>query len=564
MSSTSNSADPWDPNVTQDITPPHRVSPLPTILDRDTPPVAPDTSDATAAFGSAGERVEPTAGAKSERLAGEKIANYDILAELGRGGMGVVYKAQDRRLKRLVALKVVLAGGHAGAAERLRFQVEIEAAARLQHPNIIQVYEVGEEDSRPFMAMEYCPGGSLDERIQDQPQPPREAAQMVATLADALHHAHRAGIVHRDIKPANVLLSDDGIPKVADFGLAKRLDEADGLTQTGAIMGSLGYMAPEQAAGRTREATPATDVYSLGAVLYKMLSGRLPFHGPSQLETINSIVTRDPVSIRVFQPRLPQDLATICHKCLEKKPAGRYASAAALAEDLRRYLADQPIQARPLGPVERAWRWARRHPGLSFVLLAGVTMLLVVGTCLAWSSYRSYRLIADVNQVQRPLQELSGRIRYLDEVLTSSALLASATGDASWKDRYDASISPLDAALAEAVRLAPEARQRLTDVETANEELVAMETEAFERVQHAKAKDAWQILNGARYRAAKQRYADALRSFIAHLDERQEILLAQARVETQAFVALAVSTALVILLLFVAGGWVVVRSLRPV
>jgi CHASE3 domain sensor protein len=414
------------------------------------------------------------------------------------------------------------------------------------------------------MSMEYCPGGSLEDRIRDQPQPPRDAAQMVATLADALHHAHRAGIVHRDVKPANVLLADDGTPKVADFGLAKRLHEADGLTQTGAIMGSLGYMAPEQAAGRTREATPSTDVYSLGAVLYKLLSGRPPFHGPSQLETINSIVARDPVSIRVLQPRLPQDLVTICHKCLEKKPASRYASAAALAEDLRRFLADQPIQARPLGPVERAWRWARRHPGLSFVLLAGVTMLLVVGACLAWSSYRSYRLIAEVNQVQRPLQELSGRIRYLDEVLTSSALLASATGDPSWKERYDAHTPPLDAALLEAVRLAPEAGQRLADVEAANAELVAIETAAFERVRRAEPAEAWQLLNSARYRASKQRYADALGSFIAHLDDRQEALLAQARAETQAFVALAMATALVILLLFVAGGWVVRRSLRRV
>jgi CHASE3 domain sensor protein len=198
------------------------------------------------------------------------------------------------------------------------------------------------------------------------------------------------------------------------------------------------------------------------------------------------------------------------------------------------------------------------------VLLAGVTMLLAVGACLAWSSYRSYRLIAEVNQVQRPLQELSGRIRYLDEVLTSSALLASATGDPSWKDRYDAHIPQLDAALLEAVRLAPEAGLRLTDVEAANAELVAMETAAFERGQSAKPKAAWQLLNGARYRASKQRYDDALRSFIAHLDDRQQVLLAQARAETQAFAALAATMALVILLLFVAGGWVALRSLRRV
>jgi hypothetical protein len=522
----------------------------------------PDRTEATTDFGSADRGDESQAAAKAERFQVEKIGNYDILAELGRGGMGVVYKAQDRRLRRLVALKVILAGGHAGAAEQHRFQVEVEAAARLQHPNIVQVFEVGEEDGRPFMAMEYCPGGSLEDRIRDQPQPPREAAQLVATLANALHHAHGAGIVHRDIKPANVLLAADGAPKVADFGLAKRLNDADGLTQTGAIMGSLGYMAPEQAAGRTREAAPATDVYSLGAVLYKLLTGRPPFHGLNQLETINSIVARDPVSIRVLQPRASRDLVTICHKCLEKKPASRYATAAALAEDLRRYLADQPIQARSLGQVERAWRWARRNPGLSLVLLGGVTMLLLVAACLAWSSYRSYQLIADVNQVQRPLQVLSGRIRYLDEVLTSSALLAAATGDPSWEARYSAHVPQLDSVLQEAVRLAPEAEQPLADVDVANTDLVTMETEAFEQVRRGKAADAWELLNGAQYRASKQRYADALGTFTAHLDARQEALLAQARAETKAFVALAVATAVVILLLFVAAGWVVLRSLR--
>jgi serine/threonine protein kinase len=516
----------------------------------------------TTDFGATNDPDAQHAAADFEAFHGEQIGSYDILSELGRGGMGVVYKAQDRRLKRLVALKVVLAGGHASAAERQRFQVEVEAAARLQHPNIVQVYEVGEEGGRPFMAMEYCPSGSLQDRIRNQPQPPREAAQLIATLADALHHAHQAGIVHRDIKPANLLLTTDGAPKVADFGLAKRLNKADNFTQTGAIMGSLDYMAPEQAAGRTREATPATDVYSLGAVLYKLLTGQPPFHGTSDLETINAIVSRDPVSIRVFQPKTPRDLVTICHKCLEKNPARRYATAATLADDLRRYLADQPIQARPLGSVESAWRWARHHSGLSLVLLGGVTMLLVVAACLAWSSYRSYRLMAEVNQVQRPLQHLSGRIKYLDEVLTSSAFLASATGDRSWEERYLAHVSQLDEALQDAVRLAPDAKQPLADVEAANTELVAIETQAFELVHRGKAADAWQLVNGPQYRRSKQRYADALDTFTNHLDVRQEALLGQARAETEAFVALAAAMAGVILLLFVAGGWVLLRLLR--
>lgn len=476
--------------------------------------------------------------------------------------MGVVYKAQDRRLGRLVALKVILSGGHAGTSERQRFQIEVEAAARLQHPNIAQVYEVGEENGQPFMAMEFCPGGTLESQVRDKPQPAREAAQTVATLAEALHHAHMAGIIHRDIKPANVLLSADGAPKVVDFGLAKRLDGSDGFTQTGAIMGSLGYMAPEQAAGRTREATAATDVYSLGAVLYKLLTGRPPFHGPSDLETINSIVARDPVSIRSLQPRVPLDLVTVCHKSLEKNPARRYSSAAALAEDLRRFLGDQPIQARALGPIERSWRWARRHPGLSLVGVTGVVMLLLVAACLAWSSYRSFQLMDDVTEIQRPLQELSGRIKYLDEVLTSSALLAAATSDKAWEARYRTHDPQLEDALKEAVRLVPDGAQTLANVDAANTELVKMETEAFNLVHRGQATDALRLLSGTHYRELKNRYAEALTSFTTLLDARQAALLSQARAETQVFVILAAVASLVVVLLFLAGGWVGLRSFR--
>lgn len=516
---------------------------------------------ATTDFGNQSQKTLPATEVKAKRAVGERIAQYEILGELGRGGMGVVYQAQDQRLNRQVALKVILAGGHAGEADRKRFQVEVEAAARLQHPNIVQVYEVGEEDGRPYMALEYCPGGSLEDQIRDQPQPSRQAAQLVAKLAQALHHAHQAGIVHRDVKPANVLIASDGSPKLADFGLAKRLNEADGLTQTGAIVGSLGYMAPEQAAGRTREATPETDVYSLGALLYKLLTGRPPFQGPNQLETINSIVARDPVSIRILQRRVPQDLVTICHKCMEKNPARRYHSAGALAEDLRRYLADEPIQARALGGVERVWRWARRHPGLTFVVLSGITMLLLVAGCLAWSSYRSYRLMDEINHVQRPLQELSGRIKYLDEVLTSSALLASTTGNTSWEERYNSFVTQLDTALQTAVRLAPSAEKPLAGVEAANTKMVAMETEAFQKVRQGKAAEANQILTSTQYGELKQRYSDALAVFTTHLDNHQEEMLSQARSEVQLFVVLGTIAAVVILVLFLAGGWLARRSL---
>lgn len=503
-----------------------------------------------------------TAEATPPRPQRESIGSYAIVAELGRGGMGIVYQAQDRRLGRVVALKVILAGDHAGALERRRFQVEVESAGKLQHPNIVQVYEVGEDNGRPFMSMEFCPGGSLEDQIRDQPQPPREAAQIVAALADGLHDAHQAGIVHRDVKPANVLLAANGTPKLADFGLAKSLNDEDGLTQTGAIMGSLGYMAPEQALGHTRDATPATDIYSLGALLYKLLTGRPPFQGANQLETINSIVATDPVSIQVLQRRVPQDLVTICHKCLEKSPARRYPTAAALAIDLRHFLADQPILARPLGAPERAWRWARRHPGPTLVLLSGMFMLLMVAGCLAWSSYRSYRLMADVNDVQSPLQELSGRIRFLDEVLTSSALLASATGDALWHERYSRHVTQLDKSLQAAVKLAPSASVPLAGVDMANSELVEMETTAFDAVQRGSKGRAWELLNSAEYRAAKQRYGSALNSLIAHLDDHRTNLLSQARRETQVFVIMATAAAAIIFFLVVTSGWVALRMLR--
>ena len=519
-------------------------------------------SDATIDFSSAADANQPRPEVVNARPPGERIGNYDLLSELGRGGMGIVYKAQDRRLGRLVALKLILAGGHAGSTERQRFQFEVEASARLQHPNIVQVHEVGEEDGKPFMSMEFCPGGSLEDQIRDSPQPPREAAVLVATLADALHEAHLAGIVHRDVKPANVLLAASGAPKLADFGLAKSLNDEEGLTQTGAIMGSLGYMAPEQAIGRTRDATAATDIYSLGALLYKLLTGRPPFQGPNQLETINSIVAADPVSIQVLQRRVPQDLVTICHKCLEKSPARRYSTAAALAEDLRRYLADEPIQARPLAGVERAWRYARRHPGPTLVLAAGVAMLLLVAVCLAWSSYRTYRLMAEVNEVQRPLQELSGRIRYLDEVLTSSALLASATGEMQWHDRYQIHVEQLDAALQDAVRLAPGAEQPLAKVNSANTSLVTMETSAFESIKSGHAPEAWKSLTSAEYRQAKEEYNIALASFIAHLDAHQQKLLSQAAAETRIFVILAAIAATAILLMIIIGGYAGMRALR--
>ena len=490
----------------------------------------------------------------------KQVGGYRILAELGRGGMGVVYRAEDQRLKRTVALKVVLSGAHSGAEERLRFQTEVEAAARLQHPNIVAVYEVGEDDGKPFMAMEFWPGGSLQDLVEDQPQEPREAAAMVIAIADALHHAHLAGIVHRDIKPANILMTKDRVPKIADFGLAKKLDSEDSSTRTGAIMGSIGYMPPEQASGKTREATPANDIYSLGALLYKLLTGRPPFSGGSDWEMINSIVNSDPVSVLMIRPKLSVDLATICHKAMEKNPSKRYASAAEMADDLRAFLEGRPIKARPLSPGQRLWRMAKRNPAVSLVTLAGCLMFLIVTGSLAWGSFRSYQLISDVQNVQTPLHQVACQILYLDEVLTSSTLLAATTEDPSWHSRYDDNGAKLDEALAKGLAIAPESEETLKELNVHNATLVGIEQQVFDLVDQKQADEAFALLQGPTYQSAKASYKASLDEFIGQLKSRQDTMLAAARRETTIFQAIALVLVGAVGVLLVVGVGVVYRS----
>jgi|SRR5579884_284842 len=319
------------------------------------------------------------------------VPGYEILGELGRGGMGVVYKARQRGLNRLVALKMILAGGHAAPQDLARFQTEGEAIARLQHPNIVQIYEVGQYGGIPFLSLEYLEGGSLKARLGGTPLPPRQAAELVLTLARAVHAAHQRGIIHRDLKPGNVLLvqgSDTPLeqctPKITDFGLAKQLDDASTRTESGAVLGTAGYMAPEQAEGKSKDAGPATDVYALGALLYELLTGRPPFRGLTSWDTLRQVQEEEPVPPHRLQTPLPPDLETICLKCLEKQAARRYRNAADLADDLRRFLADEPIVARPASRVYRLGKFARRNravvAGLSAVFVALVAGIL--GTSL--------------------------------------------------------------------------------------------------------------------------------------------------------------------------------------
>jgi tetratricopeptide (TPR) repeat protein len=300
--------------------------------------------------------------------------------------MGVVYKARQVKLDRPVAVKVILGLHDADPGRLLRFRTEAQAMARLRHPHIVQVYEVGEQDGAPYFAMEYVDGGSLAQKLNGAPLPPRAAAGLVEAAARAMHYAHQQGVVHRDLKPSNVLLTADGAPKVTDFGLAKLLGEA-GQTASGAVMGTPSYMPPEQAAGQSAQSGPLVDVYALGAILYECLTGRPPFRAATDLGTLAQVLRDDPVPPRRLAPATPRDLDSICLKCLDKSPGRRYATAGVLAEDLRRFLAGDPITARPVGALEWAAKWARRHRGVVWtaaVVGMAAFVALAVSTVLLW------------------------------------------------------------------------------------------------------------------------------------------------------------------------------------
>ncbi len=307
------------------------------------------------------------------------MPGYEVLELLGRGGMGVVYRARQQALNRLVALKMILDGTHSGDRQISRFRIEAEVIARLEHPNIVHIHEIGEHEGRPFLALEYVPGGTLERGLAGTPLPVDRAVALVETLARAIQHAHERGVVHRDLKPANVLLTAAGEPKIADFGLAKILAGDSRQTESGALVGTPSYMAPEQVDGTLSAIGTGTDIYALGAVFYDVLTGRPPFRAESPMATMMQVRGSDVVRPRQLRPGLPRDLETICLKCLEKDPHRRYPSAQAMAEDLLRFREGRPIVARPVPGWERAWLWARRQKALAAGILLGVLALLALG-----------------------------------------------------------------------------------------------------------------------------------------------------------------------------------------
>jgi serine/threonine-protein kinase len=460
---------------------------------------------ADTAEGVAGDTPHPPGPPDRERGGFPVIPRYEILSVLGRGGMGVVYEARQHELDRVVALKVIRAGDHAGPDERARFRQEGLAAARLQHPNIVQVFDVGEHAGTPFLALEFVPGGSLAHRLAGRPLPPPVAARLMELLALAVQHAHDAGVIHRDLKPANVLLAPApgdplGVPKVTDFGLAKPLG-GDALTATGAMVGTPAYMSPEQALGRG-PVGPAADVWSLGAVLYECLTGRPPFHGATQLETLDAVRHRDPPSPREWVPALPRDLVTVCMKCLQKEPTRRYASAVALADDLRRFQLGEPVVARPIGSIVRAWRWCRRHP-LAATLAAGV-LLGLIGTAFG---------LAVVSGKNRELARANQDLRVSRDAETAAR-------DRTRQTLHGVTDSVLGQFLGRQVRVGDDERQFLRRIQTRYEEFAASQGDSDQARRdraecYSRLADIRKVLGEMKEAEAAYREAVAVRAAVA-------------------------------------------------
>src|SRR5437763_7425917 len=317
--------------------------------------------------------------ARAATMLGE-LGDYELLEEIGRGGQGVVFRARQKRLNRTVALKVISLGQWASKAHLKRFRREAEAAASLDHPCIVPIYEVDERDGSCYFSMKFVEGGQLDEVTRREPMPIRRAVELIAKVARTVHYAHEHGILHRDIKPGNILLDAKGEPHLTDFGLARLVESESSVTQTLDVLGTPSYMAPEQAVGNNSAITSVTDVYGLGAVLYQLLTGQPPFAGGATYETIKLLLDTEPKQPRLLNPKIDRDLSTICLKSLEKDPKRRYPSALALAEDLERWLKHEPIRARHTGVFTRSKKWVRRKPAIAAV----ITLSLALAVAIAW------------------------------------------------------------------------------------------------------------------------------------------------------------------------------------
>ena len=340
------------------------------------------------------------------------LGDYEIVERIAQGGMGVVYKAVQPKVGRTVALKTILSGQFATPEEIDRFFMEAEAAAALDHSGIVPVYEAGECDGRHYFSMAFVEGESLADRIREQPLPNREAARILIQVAEAVQYAHEHGVVHRDLKPANILIDRDGRPRITDFGLAKNVHADRGLTASGEVLGTPSYMSPEQAGGVNEQIGPATDIYALGAVLYALLTGRPPFQAPSVLQTLAQVLGQEPVPPRSLNQQIDRDLDTICLKALEKDIARRYPSAASFAAELERYLRGEPIVARPIGRVERAWRWSRRNRGLAILGASTAILLLALAIGGPLAAIHQAGLRRDLlAEEQRRSEEQLGRLR---------------------------------------------------------------------------------------------------------------------------------------------------------
>ena len=347
------------------------------------------------------------------------VSGYKIIREIGSGGMGVVYLAEQIGLDRLVALKMALSNGRNDPEQLSRFQREAEACACLHHPNIVEIYDIGESDGAPYFSLELVEGADLSNQINGKPMATRQAAKTIETIARAMQYAHEKGVIHRDLKPSNILLTPEGVPKVADFGLAKLLEKDSAQTRSGTILGSPCYMSPEQASGGGRDVGPSGDIYSLGAILYETLTGSPPFHANTPIETLRQLLTEDPVRPTRLNPRVPIDLETICMKCLEKSPSQRYASALALAEDIERFLNFDTVLARPVAVPARMWRWCRRKTALATAV--GLACLAIVATIVLSISFAVYQyraatrigeVLREVNARQREVDQTTARLAY--------------------------------------------------------------------------------------------------------------------------------------------------------